>query len=89
MFPARPPRPRQPFGGARSRTSTAVHTAFAIAGQRHALPRPALAAHLGVELWYDFTAISRATSHLCLSLRVTYIVLWSSFYTVETAGERM
>ena len=27
MFPARPPRPRQPFGGARSSTGAAVHTA--------------------------------------------------------------
>ena len=50
MFPARPSRPRQAFGGARSGTGTAVHTAFAIAGHRHALPRPALAAPLGVEL---------------------------------------
>jgi hypothetical protein len=89
MYPTGTPRPRYPFPGARSGTSTAVHTAFAIAGHRHALPRPALAAHLGAELWYDFIAISRATSHLYLSLRVTYIVLWSSFSTVEAAGERM
>jgi hypothetical protein len=30
MFPSRPPRPRQPFGGARSGTDTAVHTAASI-----------------------------------------------------------
>ena len=32
MFPARPPRPRQPFGGARSSTGAAVHTEPSIVG---------------------------------------------------------
>jgi hypothetical protein len=34
MFPARTPRPRQPFGGARSGTSATVHTASSIGHRR-------------------------------------------------------